>query len=60
MGKKTKTIIRPTAKEPNKRLVKAEKNLEEMQKKIAPFLKRRKFMDVSTTGRWAETSSLYK
>ena len=40
------------------RFVGAKKNLQRMQKTIAPFMKRRKFTRVSTEGQWCETSSL--
>ena len=40
------------------RFVRAEKNLQRLQKTIAPFVKRRKFMRVSTEGQWCQTSSL--
>jgi len=40
------------------RLDEAKRNLEKIQKKIAPFLKRRKFKAHSTSGKWQETSNL--
>lgn len=47
---------RDAAKEGNKRLNKARRNLREMEKTIAPFTKRRKFEQHSTAGRWRDAT----
>jgi len=41
-----------------KRLLEAKRNLQEIQKRIAPFTKRRPFKKYPSAGQWCETSDL--
>ena len=41
----------------NERFQRAQKNLDRIQEKIAPFIKHRKAKTYSTAGRWCETSN---
>lgn len=58
MNTNEKKLNKEHEKNETERLEEAKKNLEKLQKKIAPFLKRRKFKTYSTSGKWQETSNL--
>lgn len=58
MNKKKRPMQKPT-EEQLKRLLEAKQDFHEMQKEILPFVKRRRFKQYSTAGKWRETSSLY-
>jgi hypothetical protein len=45
------------AEERNERFQKATENFKRIEKKIAPFIKRKGFKVCSTTGKWHETSA---
>ncbi|MEW6572903.1 MAG: hypothetical protein AB1374_04650 [Bacillota bacterium] len=42
-----------------KRLVKAKKSYQRMEKEIQPFLKRRRIRQFSTAGQWYDSASLF-
>jgi hypothetical protein len=58
MNKKTRSSRKPS-EEQWKRLLEAKQDFHKMQKEILPFVKRRRFKQYSTAGKWRETSSLY-
>ena len=55
MSKKTMTVSKSRENQ-NKRFAEAQKSFQEMQKKIAPFVKPRVSKVHSTAGRWCNTS----
>jgi len=52
------TAMIKTKKKPQGRGAKGSGRLAGIQKKIAPFIKRRRFKTISTQGRWVEASSV--
>ena len=46
------------SKRQKKRLTEAEKDFQRLSEEIRPFVKVRKFKKISTTDKWAESSSL--